>query len=175
MSAVSIKHFFSTTEEIKPTKASQNAKKYTQLSFDAQTNKKYLEAWKLSIPAKLCYLADLVFHACMMPITLLKIIFGSIKALYSWGEDTIFLQKNLQVLHSHLNTAIADAVGIFLIKTNIGKKSLRKNNNVRDLITISVLVSAIAVGVFAMKRVDNFKVIYDPESNSFKPAINWKL
>ncbi|NGX34149.1 MAG: hypothetical protein K1060chlam1_00499 [Candidatus Anoxychlamydiales bacterium] len=174
MAAASIKSFFSTTEEIKPTKASQNAEKYTQLSFSAQKNKKYLEAWKLSIPAKLSYLADLVFHVGMIPITLLKIIFGSIQALYSWGDDTIFLQKNLQVFHSHANTALADAVGIFIIKAGT-KKNLRNNNNVRDFIAAALLISAIALGFFAMKKVDNFKIIYDPASNSFKPAINWKL
>ncbi len=172
MSAASIISFFSTPEEIKTTRFYQGAKKYTLLSYKVQTNKKYLESWKISVPAKLNYLADMVFHVCMIPITLVKGFFGSIQALYSWGDETTLLQKNLQVLHFHVNTAIADGIGMFVIKKGI---SLRENNNVRDFILVALLVSSVLLAVFAMKKADNFKIIYDPTSNSFKPAINWKL
>ncbi|HEU64594.1 MAG TPA: hypothetical protein ENH96_04305 [Chlamydiae bacterium] len=172
MSAASIITFLSTPEELTTTRFYQNAKKYTLLSFKAQSSKKYLDGWKLSAPAKLNYLADLVFHVVMMLITLLKIFFASIQALYSWGDDTILLQKNLEVLNIHANTAIADVIGIVFTKSGI---KLRKNNNVRDFIAVAIIVSSVLLAVFAMKKADNFKIIYDPTSNSFKPAINWKL
>lgn len=172
MSASSIIKYFSTPHEIKTTRPYELAKKYTLISYAQQRDKKYLNAWKTSMPAKVCYLIDLIFHVCMIPITLLKAFFGTIKAIYSWGDDTTFLQKNLEILHFHVNTAMADTIGIFITKAGI---KLRDNNNVRDFITISVLVASVCLGYYALKKADNFKIIYDPQSNSFKPALNWKL
>jgi len=172
MASASIISFFTSPEEIKTTRLFQDAERYTILSCQTQKKKNYLESWKISTLAKLYYLADMVFHVVMMLITPIKIFFGSIQALYSWGDETTLLQKNLQVLHFHANTAIADAIGIFFTNKGI---SLRDNNNVRDFILASLLVSSVLLAVFAMKKADNFKIIYDPNSNSFKPAINWKL
>ncbi len=172
MSTASLINYLFTAQTIPPSRFYNNAKRYTLLSFKAQNNKKYHEAWKLSIPAKLNYLADLIFHICMIPITCLKAFFGSIQAIYSWGDETSFLQKNLQVLHFHVNTALADMIGIFITKAGI---NLRQNNNVRDFIATTVLISTVMLVFFAIKKADNFKIIYDPSSNSFKPAINWKL
>ena len=172
MSASSIINYFSTPEKITSTRFYQNAKKYTLLSYEVRSEKKYSTSWKLAFPAKFNYLADLVFHICMIPITLLKVFFGTIKALYSWGDDTSFLQENLSVLHFHANTTIADAIGIFFIKAGI---SLRENNNVRDFIALALLISAVSLAIFVFKKADHFKIIYDPTNNSFIPAINWKI
>lgn len=166
-----VKHL-STIEKIDSTIFYENAIKYTDCSYNSQENKKYFESWKLSLPARLNYLADLIFHVCMLPITTLKVFFGSIQSLYSWAKDTKFLKKNINILHFHANSALADAFGIVIIKAGI---VLRENNNVRDFLAIAAILSSIFLTIFAFKKGDNFKVIYDPDTNSFKPAINWKL
>ncbi|NGX62928.1 MAG: hypothetical protein KR126chlam6_00330 [Candidatus Anoxychlamydiales bacterium] len=126
-----------------------NAIKYINLSKIAQEKGKYLESWKLSVPAKLNFLVDAIINACMIPITLVKSFCGLVKAGYTWGNETLYFRKSIKVLHEHANRTIASGFGVMF--TNRGVL-LRTNNNVLDFVSGAFIISFIALSFILIKR-----------------------
>lgn len=146
------------------------AHSWTQKSIDSINEKKYLSAWIYTIPARLCYLADVITTIASSPFTFIKLLFSSIEAMYTWGKET----KNLSIAISDLfnvgNNIVSSLVGIFFTSY---AKSIRDKNNLKPLLSAALFATTIAVAVLAIFKADGLELYYNFKDGSLEPYFYW--
>ncbi len=147
-----------------------NAHKWTQKSVDSINEKKYFQAWLDALCAKPYYLADLITNVCMIPFSLIKILFGSVESLYTWGHETKILSKAIENLYDYTNNSISSLIGVFSI--NLGK-SLKNENNVKKVLSLSFIISMISLTIFSISKADGVYLSYNSSEGRWEPCFYW--
>lgn len=147
-----------------------NAKDWVNSSQKSLNENKYLLSWVKTAPARVNFLLDLICNFIKAPFNLLYFTFGGIRAGYSWGNETKWLENGANNLYHNANDSISDVVGMIATKKGC---DIRDNNNVVVLMGSGLLIGAIGLQYYILSKADILTIRYNSETGSYEPLITW--